>query len=356
MPAHFPEFQCMIKNVKGNEDFDSSNFIVFLLQWRKPLLYITLTAFVASIIFSSPFFITPKFRSTVIMFPTSSNSISKALLSETSGEKQDILQFGEDEQTEQMLQILSSNKIRDRIIEKYNLMEHYDIKQNSAYKYTKLYNTYEDNVTFRRTEYMAVKITVNDKDPVIASKMANDIAELMDSTKNTMQKERAMQAFKIVEAEYLKLKVEIQVMEDSLTKLRELGIHDYETQAEMINQQLAIELAKGNKSGIKALEDKLSLLAKYGGPYVSLRDALEYEKKQLSEIKAKYEEAKIDANEVLPQKFIVNNAYVAEKKSYPVRWIIVIISTLSAFLLGVIVLAALDSVSRYNKKKSLKSI
>lgn len=352
----FPEIPFMINKVKGSEDFDSTNFIIFLLQWRKPLLFITVAAFVASIIFSSPFFITPKYKSTVIMFPTSSNSISKALLSNVAGEKQDILQFGEDEQTEQMLQILSSNKIRDKIIEKYNLMEHYEINQDAKYKHTKLYNAYEDNVIFRRTEYMAVKITVNDKDPVIAANMANDIAELLDSTKNSMQKERAMKAFKIVEAEYLKLKFEVQEMEDSLTKLREFGVHDYETQAEMINQQLAIELAQGNKAGIKALDDKLAMLAKYGGPYVSLRDALEYEKKQLSEIKAKYEEAKIDANEVLPQKFIVNNAYVAEKKSYPIRWIIVLISTLSAFLLGVIVLAVLDSLSKYNKKKSLKSI
>jgi len=346
----------MLNKVKGSEDFDSTNFIIFLHQWRKPLLIITIAALLASIIFSAPFFITPKYKSTLIMFPTSSNSISKALLSEVTSEKQDILQFGEDEQAEQMLQILSSNKIRDRIIEKYNLEEHYEIDPDSKYKKTKLYNTYENNVTFRRTEYMAVKITVLDKDPVMAAAMANDIAELLDSTKNTMQKERAQMAFKIVEAEYLKLKLEVQQMEDSLSKLRVLGVHDYESQAEMINQQLAIELAKGNKSGVKILEDKLDVLAKYGGPYVSIRDALEHDKKQLSEVKTKYEEAKIDAEEVLPQKFIVNSAYEAEKKSYPVRWIIVLVSTLSAFILGVIVLAVLDSLSRYNKKKkSLKS-
>jgi uncharacterized protein involved in exopolysaccharide biosynthesis len=344
----------MLNKVKGSEDFDSNNFIVFMIQWRKPLLYITLAALIASIVFSSPFFITPKYKSTVIMFPTSSNSISKALLAENTGEKQDILEFGEEEQTEQMLQILSSNLIRERIIAKYNLMEHYEIKPDAKYKYTKLYDSYEENVTFRRTEYMAVKITVLDKDPVLAAKMANDIAELMDSTKNVMQKERALKAFQIVEGEYMKLREEVQVKEDSLTRLRELGVHDYETQAEMINQQLAIELAKGNKQGIKALEEKLAMLAKYGGPYVSLRDALEHDKKQLSEIKTKFDEAKIDATEVLPQKFIVNNAYVAEKKSYPVRWIIVLVSVLSALLLSVIVLAVLDSVSRYNKKKSLR--
>jgi uncharacterized protein involved in exopolysaccharide biosynthesis len=202
---------------------------------------------------------------------------------------------------------------------------------------------------------MAVKISVLDKDPVVAANIANDIAELLDSTKNNMQKERALKAYRIVEAEYFQLKNEIQAMEDSLTALRKLGVHDYESQAEMINQQLAIELAKGNREGVRVLEDRLENLARYGGPYVSIRDQLEHEKKQLSEIKAKYEEAKIDAEEVLPQKFVVEWAYPAEKKSYPIRWIIVLVSTFSALILGILVLAVLDSLSRYTKKKNLRS-
>lgn len=346
----------MLNQVKGSEDFESTNFIIFLYRWRKPLFIIMAIAFLASIIFSHPFFIIPKFKSTVVLYPTSSSSIAKALLSENPSADQDVLQFGEEEQTEQMLQILSSSIIRDKIIEKYNLMDHYEIDPDSKFKRTKLFKTYDNNITFRRTEYMAVKITVLDRDPEIAAYMANDIAELLDSTKNFMQKDRAQKAFIIVEAEYMQLKAEIQSMEDSLTRLREMGVHDYESQAEMINQQLAIELAKGNKAGVKALEDKLSTLAKYGGPYVSIRDQLEHEKKQLSEVKSKYEEAKIDAEEVLPQKFVVENAYPAEKKSYPIRWMIVLVSTFSAFILGILILAVLESLSRYNKKKSLKSI
>ena len=341
----------MIKKITENEDFDSTNFIIFLHHWRKPLIIITIIAFIASLLFSSSYFITPQFKSSVILFPVSSSSISKALLSDNFGNKQDILEFGEEEQTEQLLQILNSNKIRDRIIKKYNLIDHYKIDSNSKYKNTKLYNKYENNVSFRRTEYMAVKITVFDEAPQMAADIANNIAELLDSTKNQMQKERAVKAFKIVKAEYLKLKKEVKQMEDSLTVLRKLGVHDYESQSEMINMQLAIELAKGNTSGVKALESKLNILAKYGGPYVSLRDALEHEKKQLSLIKAKYEEAKVDARENLPQKFIVNSAYKAERKSYPIRWLIVLVSTISAFILCIIVIIILENINKFQVKK-----
>lgn len=272
------------------------------------------------------------------MYPASSNSISKSLLNENAIAKQDILEFGEDEQTEQMLQILNSNRIRDRVIRKFNLAQHYDIEPGSRYEQTRLNNRYESNITFKRTEYMAVKISVLDKDPQMAADIANQIASLLDSVKNDMQKERALQGFKIVEEEYLKLQAEVRLMEDSLTQLRKLGVHDYETQAEMMNQQLAMEIAKGNTKGIKALDEKLSILATYGGPYVSIRDALEHEKKQLSYIKARYEEAKIDAYQEIPQKFVVENAFKAEKKAYPVIWIIVILSTLGTLLAGMLVI------------------
>lgn len=332
--------------VPDNNVFDSTNFILFLSKWRKILLIVTVIAIVAAVIFSSPFFITPKYKATVIMFPTSTNSVSKALMTDNSGAKQDILEFGAEEQAEQLLQILNSNKIRARVIQKYDLLGHYDIDPDSKYKNTYLFKEYESNISFRRTEFMAVEIEVLDKDAQTAADIANDIAALLDSTKNLMQKERAIKGFKIVESEYEKLKKEIQVMEDSLTQLRKLGVNDYETQAEAYNTQLAIALSQNNMTGARALEEKLINLSEYGGAYVSLRDALEYEKKQLSEIKTKYEEAKVDAEEELPCKFIVNSAYKAEKKSYPVRWLIVVVSTLSAFLLAVMVLIVLDNIKR----------
>jgi uncharacterized protein involved in exopolysaccharide biosynthesis len=327
--------------------FDSSSFLDFLNKWRKILLIVTAIALVSSVIFSCPFFITPKYKATVIMFPTSTNSISKALMSDNYGLKQDILELGDEEQAEQLLQILNSNKIRARIIQKYNLLDHYDIDPDSKYKSTYLFREYESNITFSRTEFMAVEIEVLDKDPQMAADIANDIAALLDSTKNSMQKERALKGFAIVEAEYNKLKSEVEVMEDSLTQLRKLGVNDYETQAEAFNTQLAIALSQNNMTGARAIEEKIKTISEYGGAYVSIRDALEYEKKQLSELKAKYEEAKVDAQEELPCKFIVNSAYKAEKKSYPVRWLIIVVSTLSALILAILVIIIIDRIKRH---------
>lgn len=335
-------------------EFDSSKIAQFLIIWRKPLLLIGIASIVLSFIFSLPFFITPKYLSTVIMFPTSSNSISKALLGDNASAKQDILEFGIDEQTEHMLQILNSSRIRERVIKKFDLLKHYDINPKSSYKNTLLQKEYEGNITFKRTEFMAVKISVLDKDPEMAANIANSIADLLDSVKNDMQRDRAMQGFRIVEAEYEQLKEDVRAKEDSLSVLRKLGVNDYETQASMMNQQLAIEIAKNNTRGIKALEEKLNILSLYGGPYVSLRDALEYEKKQLSLIKSKFDEARIDANESLPQKFVVESAFKSEEKAYPIRWLIMLSTTISALILAVILIIILEKtpVTIPLKKKS----
>lgn len=285
------------------------------------------------------------------MFPVATNSVSKVLISQTSGVKEDILGFGEEEQAEQLLQILNSNMIRDRIITKYNLIDHYGIKQSSKYKYTRLYNEYENNIKFRRTEYMAVKVTVLDKDPQFAADIANDIAMLVDSVKNSMQKERAQKAFEIVEKEYNLLQVEVDDIVDSLQVLGRMGVNDYERQSEVLNEQLALAVRAGDRSGAKVMQDKLNIISEYGGSYMSLKNALEFKTEQLTLLKAKYQEAKMDAEQELPQKFVVNRAYKAERKSYPIRSLIIVVSVLSSILLAIIAILILENLNTIDFKK-----
>jgi len=334
----------------GNQEFDSTSLAALIYKWRIPLIVIAVVTILASVIFSSPAFITPLFKSTVVLFPTSTNSISKALLSDNPGADKDILEFGEDEQAERMLQILNSNRIRDKIIHKFNLMDHYGIKPGEKYKNTTLIKEYEGNIKFHRTEYMAVKITVYDKDAQIAADIANEIASLVDSTVNEIQHERAQSALRIVEEEYHAFQAEIKEMQDSLRRLMENGVHDYESQAEMINRQLAIEIGNGNTEAVKRLEKKLSELASLGGAYVTLTNTLEYDVEQLSIIKSKYKEAKVDAEQILPQKFVVSQAFKAEKKSYPIRWLIVVVSTFSVFFLSIILIALTENFGRLKLK------
>ncbi len=337
-------------NEGNNTDLNSENLVVFFYKWRKPLLILSAIALIVSTIVS--FLIQEKFKSSVILYPTVTSSISKALIAENYNGKDDILKFGEKEEAEQMLQILNSDEIKNRIIEKYNLMQHYNIDTDYQYKKTKLQNIYESNISVDMNRFMAVEIEVLDYDADTAALIANDIAALLDTVKNRMRHEIAQQAFIIVEQKYNDQKNYVQGLEDSLTSLRQLGVIDYESQAERITEQLSIAILQGKTGAKKALEEKLEVLIKYGGQYVSIRDQLEYEKKQLTFIHSKYEEAKVDAESNLQHKFIVNNAFKAEKSSYPLKWLIILVSTIGTFLMTLMALLFMESF--INAKNSLK--
>lgn len=337
---------------KQKDTFSSKQLFGLLVEYRKSVLVILAVAALLAVLFSSSLFITPLYKSTVVLYPTSSNVISKVLVNNDNQARKDMLEFGESEQTEQMLQVLNSNRIRDKIIARFNLMEHYGIKPTSKYPVTKVNKLYDNRIRFRRTEYNAVKITVLDSDPDLAKDIANYIAELYDSTMNAIQREVAVQAFKLVEAEYNNLCEEIAQLEDSLNTLRKLGVFDYESQVEMLSRQLAVELGKGNVQGVKNIQDNLDILAQYGGAYHSINEKLNSSLVQLSKSKNRYDEARIDATEDVPHKFVVASAIKAEHKSYPIRWIIVLITVIATFVLLLITLSLFDRYGSFFRRKA----
>ncbi len=335
--------------------YNSKYLCKLLVEYRKPVLIILAVSALCAILFSAPFFITPLYKSTTIIYPTSSNSISKVLISTTYQSEKDIMNFGEDEQTEQMLQVLNSNRVRDKVISRFNLMEHYNIEANGKYPITKLNKLYDARIKFRRTEFNAVKITVLDSDPALSARIANEIAEIFDSTMNQMQKEVAIEAFRIVEQTYNTLVAEMNMLEDSLNTLRKLGVFDYESQVEMLSRQMAVELGKSNTQGVRNIQEQMDILAEYGGASYAINERLDNDRLQLSLVKSKYEEAKVDATEYIPHKFVVTSAFQAERKSYPVRWLIVVITLLSTFLLIIFCIVFYDRSRDFFRRETEKN-
>ena len=321
-------------------DINSKGILFFIRKWRTVLLLTCGIAFISSLVFS--YFIEDKYESSVVVFPSTTSSISRALLNNENYKEKDFLQFGEEEEAEQMIQVLKSDQIKSHVIKKFNLMTHYGIDPSDEFKLTKLNREYNRNIDFNRTKFMSVKIEVLDKDPQYASDIANEIALMYDSVKNNMLRKVASQAYKIVESEFNQLSTEINRMEDTLNQIRKLGIQDYETQVEVLSEQYGAALVKNNMKAANILKSKLDTLSKYGGKYLSLVQQLEYEREKLSELRKVYSESRVNLNSQLDQKFVVNQAYPSDKPSYPIRWLIVIVSTIATFLFTHIILIIID--------------
>jgi len=288
------------------------------------------------------FTISPKYKSVVIMFPTSSSSLTGTTESE-------IYKIGDEEQAEHLMQILSSDGIRERIIHKYNLMEHYGIDSGSKFPKTRINAEYTSNIRFRRTEFMSIMVEVLDKDPQMAADIANDISSLADTVFNGMLKQRAVDVYLLREREFNEAYAGYLEIKDSLDVISSLGINNYTDQADRYHEAYGNALVSGNEHAIKVLEQKLKLMSKYGGTYQSFSNQLIIESERISKLKQALLEAKVESEQNLPHKFIVQGAFKAEKKTYPNKSLIVLISTLSSFLLGFISLVMIDTFKPHTK-------
>jgi tyrosine-protein kinase Etk/Wzc len=334
----------MKEEKKYKFNLSTLDLIIFAWNKRLPLIIVTVIAAIVSIIVS--YRITPLFKSEVVMFAEPDAFNSKYLLSYSYVGRKGMLSFGEEEESEQLLQVLNSNQIRDRVIEKYNLMDHYDINKSHKYKLTELYKAYNANIKFRRTKYLSVVISVMDKDPEIAANIANDIANLVDTIMNKIILERASVGLRLVKEQLDNLHGQIRVFEDSLTVLNKLGINHYEAQSERLIEAYGYALKDGNIEGARRLQKELQNLSEYGSAYVSIRDQLIYYKQQLYLLNMKYAEARVEAEQALPHKYVVDYAYPAEKKSYPKKSIIVLTSTIAAFIFALFILLVVDIIRR----------
>jgi uncharacterized protein involved in exopolysaccharide biosynthesis len=331
-----------MNNIENNSDFGFSAFSLFGYILKK-LRFLFIVAIAAAIVSGAgSFLITPKYKSKVVLFPAASTPVSQVLLTAYPTNKS-IEAFGEEEEAEQVLQVLNSDLIKDRMINKYDLVNHYEIKPSSKTKKSQLYKEFESNASFRRTEFNSIEITILDKDPVLAAHMANDISDQIDTIVNDIRKDRVRQALKIIENEYFTYQTKVKLMEDSISEMRKKGINNYEGLVDRLTEGYSKALINNNPKAAEKIDDRMKSVAPYATTYISLRERIGGEYGQLANLKSRYLAMRIEVEQNLPTTYIVDRAFPADKKSSPIRSLIVIFSMLSAMILGIIAALIFDN-------------
>jgi uncharacterized protein involved in exopolysaccharide biosynthesis len=333
------------------KQFDINFWDIFHLLWnnRKHVIIVIVIACVLAIILSSPLVIKPKYKAEVVFYPTTVNSISNALLTDLNKREADLLSFGEEEQAENALQLLNSSKLLNKFIDNFNLYEHYEINRNGKMPRYKMQRKINSNVKFKRTRHLAISITVLDENPEKAAEFANGIAAIYDSVKTQVHQQVAMEALVILEDRYEEKKQEVWDIRTRLKELAEKGILNYEEQSRAIAEEI-YKVGTNTPKG-KALREDQDALAKYAGEFTFLNETLILELENLSIAQKRYEKAKVDVEKTLPHKFELTRADIPERKSYPVRWLIMVATLMASFFSVTVVLIVLDALKR-NKSKT----
>ncbi len=309
------------------------DIVNFFWRWKKPLLIVCGIAILAAAIFSGPFFVKPKYKAVHVFYPTTNNSISNALLTDLNQRQKDPLEFGEEEEAEKALQILQSSQLTSRLVTNFNLMKHYGIDpQKERYPQSALQSKIEENIGFSRTRYLSIKIEVLDRDPQMAANIANGIAALYDTIKTEIQKQVADPALAIVERALKQKQEKIQGIRDEMRKLGEQGVTNYEEQSRAIAEEIYKAQAAGRHDRAKELLEQQKNLVANGGMFISLNELLKLEEEKESDLMAQLEKRQVDVKESLSHKFTVSSASKPEMKAWPVRWLVVFVTLLFAFI------------------------
>jgi uncharacterized protein involved in exopolysaccharide biosynthesis len=329
-------------NYSADTSLESSNLLVLLYKWRRPIIIACTLAAVVSAGVS--LIMTEKYRSSVLLYAAQQHSFGAQLLEDVKTE--DILASGEEADAERLLQMINSDQVRNRIIEKYKLYEIYDINPSDQGSKTLIGREYNDNVSAKLTKFGSVEIAVLDVDPDRAANMANDIAFYADTLSNHLRSERALQAFKYAENSLKVLEEEVRVMEDSMRVLQEMGVYSYVDQIAALTEMYGTAIASGHPDRAQKLKEQMDFLSKYGTTYNRLTSRLEDSYDKLGTLRKRFDLMKIDVDSNIANMSIVDSASAADKKFYPVRWLIVAMSVSSVFVLTVIFLLIWDNFKR----------
>ncbi len=276
------------------------------------------------------------------------------------------------------LAILKSRSAMQAVVEKFNLIEVYDVSDSSL---EDAIEELEDNVNFEVAEEQFIQIDVLDKEPQRAADMANYLAEVLNEISIRLGTGEARSNRAFIEARVLETRELLRVAEDSLRAYQERthmiipptsdGGNGANPLAELYGEKAKKEIELGilrrstshDNPLAEQLEIELSEILRQISTYpeigiTSLRlyRELIINQKILEYLLPVYEQARIDEQKDVPVMLVLDRGVPAEKKDRPKRMIIVGLLVVTATVISVLLLLVLDSSQRSGLSVQLRTL
>lgn len=298
--------------------FNNRSLVQLISKWRIHLLAISVVSIALGVIVSSPWVITPKYKSTAIVYPIN------------------LFEYSKESTTEQMFQILLSNDIKFKMLDAFQLDKHYKLDRNDPLFITYFFDEYSQNISISKTEYESVEIRVLDKDAKMAAAMVDSLIAFYNQKVAELHKIKQKELMTIMSNAMQKKKKEIDSLDKHLTEIRiKYGILNASTQG--------VEATKGVIQGNKQAMELYKNLLQYSGQYKEIDSLVWHFRKEYINYKWQYENALREYNKEITYAQVVQKPFPADKKSYPVRWVIVLLTLMGGLIIAVVTIAFIES-------------
>ena len=184
-----------------------------------------------------------------------------------------------------------------------------------------------------------------DVKPQVACDIANAILNEYDKKVRAMHSMKYLERAKVTGDELKRRMSDIESLTKKLSVLGEkYGVMFYEDQVREMTKGF-VDFNKSGKTG-KAYEEfkaNLENLRSKGPDFASTYELLIYEIENYNEIKIEYDASLMEGEKVITYSQIVSHPYPADKASYPIKWVIIVLSVLTTLVLAIIVIGIIES-------------
>lgn len=344
--------------------------IGLLLKKRKLLLGITAAAAILSILVA---LLLPVYYKASTTFLAASPDLTNP--SKLFGGKE-VTVYGTGNDIERLMGIATSEETLSFLIDSFNLMKVYEIDPESNRAQYDVREALSSLYGVKRTQYDAIEISVEDKDPARAAIMANTARERIINVIRSVTSNGQHEMAAMYNNSIIMKKSRLSEIQDSLKALTILyGIVDVKSQRESLSGLLGStermlasdsvklsELSRMQVSGklrdslkvmqarIQAhrstktmLRKQLNTFASASGTVEALQTEFEIVSSQLAYDQERLRQFETIGTSSGPVIHLLDRAYVPDRKSRPVRSLIVIGSTIAAFLFAALGILLIDT-------------
>lgn len=341
-------------NQENGSSLDFLGILAILYKHRKFSVLVVSVGFVLSV--ASTFLVARKYESEATIYPANIKTVSS------------------EDPTEQIVQVLGSSEIKQKLIDSFQLVTHYgfdpeDYKRASLFK--KLASRYE----VEQTPYSSVIIRVLDESPLLASDMVNAAILFMNQKISKMNKAKSMEWAVFSQNRYEEKRNEIEVLSTELRKMQEdYDLVSYEDQASAValafsklkSKRKMLESKKrlleklgsakfkdsltltrikldATKATLKSTKSRLDSIISVGNKISDLSAKLDLGREYLLEYKSEYELALQQAKKKITYSHVVSAPNASDKSKYPNRILAAVLGLVGSIILTILLIVGKET-------------
>lgn len=281
-----------------------------ITKWWKPILIVTIMAAILSVGYA---LMKPnKYKASTVFLPTNPNMVDKQIYSKIEIERPMWI-FGGKGEMDRALALAKSKRMIDYAIDEFDLYKLYKVKPEEKKARLKVEEKFEKSYQVIRNSDNFIELSIIDKEPERSADMANNMRDKLDKMNNDFNLLKKRDILKTLENDVKTQQQQVKALRDSLTRINPTDSIGYKIVNSMLNSKL---------------ED-------------------------FNNTSTSYYQFKSIINDEYSSLYVVEEAQVPLKKDSPARSLLVIGSTLFAFLVMCLYAVLTEKYRQYREKEVL---